>query len=364
MSAGYRSVTWNGFKVYYDLVLLLGVSLYISGFLYFAPYFWEADRLNGPILRMRAYGSCAFLMLTLILCIGPLARLDRRFLPLLYNRRHFGVFTFFIALYHAKSVLDWYHSFGTLEPLASLALTVTLGLDSFTGFPFELLGIGTLLILAIMAFTSHDFWLSFFGAPLWKGLHMLVYLAYGLLVMHVALGALQSERHPLYVLLVSLAVALVVGLHLLAAWTEWQYERQVADTLDAEESHWVDAGEIATIPEKRARVMTLANEERVAIFRYDGKLSAVSNVCAHQNGPLGEGKILGGCITCPWHGFQYLPENGRSPPPFEEKIATYRLKLAGQRVWLDRRALPPGTPVEPLAIPELANPEVSHGTSP
>ena len=42
---------------------------------------------------MRAFGSCAFLMLTLILCIGPLARLDARFLPLLYNRRHFGVLT-------------------------------------------------------------------------------------------------------------------------------------------------------------------------------------------------------------------------------------------------------------------------------
>jgi hypothetical protein len=30
-------------------------------------------------------------MLTIILSIGPLCRLDRRFLPLLYNRRHFGV---------------------------------------------------------------------------------------------------------------------------------------------------------------------------------------------------------------------------------------------------------------------------------
>lgn len=45
-----------------------------------------------PIHAMRAYVNCAFLMLT-ILAIGPLARLDTWFLPLLHNRRHFGVIT-------------------------------------------------------------------------------------------------------------------------------------------------------------------------------------------------------------------------------------------------------------------------------
>ena len=43
----------------------------------------------APRDMARAFGACAFVMLTVILAIGPLARLDRRFLPLLYNRRHF-----------------------------------------------------------------------------------------------------------------------------------------------------------------------------------------------------------------------------------------------------------------------------------
>jgi nitrite reductase/ring-hydroxylating ferredoxin subunit len=30
-----------------------------------------------------------------------------------------------------------------------------------------------------------------------------------------------------------------------------------------------------------------------------------------QNGPLGEGRIVDGCITCPWHGYQYRPDTGR-----------------------------------------------------
>ena len=73
-------------------------------------------------------------------------------------------------------------------------------------------------------------------------------------------------------------------------------------------------------PRNAPGIVCLAGE-RVAIFKYDGKISAVSNVCQHQNGPLGEGKILDGCITCPWHGYQYLPETGASPPPFVRKSA-------------------------------------------
>jgi nitrite reductase/ring-hydroxylating ferredoxin subunit len=79
-------------------------------------------------------------------------------------------------------------------------------------------------------------------------------------------------------------------------------------------------------------------------------LSAVSNLCAHQNGPLGEGRIVDGCITCPWHGYQYRPEDGCAPPPFTERLATYRLRVANGMVLLDPRANPPGTPVEPVTI--------------
>jgi hypothetical protein len=37
---------------------------------------------------------------------------------------------------------------------------------------------------------------------------------------------------------------------------------------------------------------------------------------------LGEGKIVDGCITCPWHGYQYRPADGVAGP-FTER-ATFR----------------------------------------
>jgi len=65
---------------------------------------------------------------------------------------------------------------------------------------------------------------------------------------------------------------------------------------------------------------------------------------------LGEGKIIDGCVTCPWHGYQYLPETGASPPPFTEKVATFKTKIVEGRVLIDPNPLEPGTRVEPSVI--------------
>ena len=120
---------------------------------------------------------------------------------------------------------------------------------------------------------------------------------------------------------------------------------------------YVAVCEIDKIPENRACVVSCGGE-RVAIFRYGGNISAISNVCQHQNGPLGEGKIIDGCVTCPWHGYQYLPDTGASPPPFTEKVPTYRTRVVGSQVYVHPLPLPPGTRVEPSPIagePEVVN---------
>ena len=59
-----------------------------------------------------------------------------------------------------------------------------------------MIGFAALLVLFLLAATSHDFWLSFLSPPVWKWLHMTLYVAYGLVVMHVALGIMQYDRNP------------------------------------------------------------------------------------------------------------------------------------------------------------------------
>jgi nitrite reductase/ring-hydroxylating ferredoxin subunit/DMSO/TMAO reductase YedYZ heme-binding membrane subunit len=347
VSASYRAVGWNRQKKIYDAVLLAIVAGYLA--LFVAAGALIDRNTTIETLLIRGLATAAFLLLNVILCIGPLCRLDPRLLPLLYNRRHLGVTMFLLALAHAAFAVVQFHAFGDTNPLVSV-LTANPRLDSVSQFPFELLGVTALAILFLMAATSHDFWLAQLTPPVWKALHMLVYAAYGLIVLHVALGVLQSERSPLLAGLLFAAMAVVLGIHLAAA----RRERAIdVEDVGAQGDGYVDVCAFADIPEKRARIVTLSGE-RVAVFRYDGKVSAISNLCRHQNGPLGEGRIIDGCVTCPWHGYQYEPASGRAPAPFTERVPTFSVRLRGDRVLVHPRPHPPGTPVEPAVITATA----------
>src|SRR5436190_13250135 len=341
MSQSYRAIQWNSYKRRYDLVLMSAVALYITVFFVAGRFSRHGEHaISDEILLIRALGTCAFALLNLTLSIGPLARLfPRQFLPLLYNRRHLGVTTFLVGLAHGLLVLGFYHGFGVVNPLRSL-LTSNTQYGSLIAFPFELFGVLALLILFLMAATSHDFWLKNLSPSVWKSLHMLVYVGWTLLVAHVALGAMQAEHSVVYTIAMCLLVLWVPSVHLLAGRREVRRDRLPSPPPAADD--WIDVAGVNDIPDRRSKVVRLAGREGVAVFRDGETFCAVGNVCAHQGGPIGEGRIVDGCITCPWHGYQYRPADGCSPPPFTEKLPTYRLRVIDGRVQLDPRALPPG----------------------
>ena len=77
MSVAYHPVGWTRSKIVYDAVLLAGVAIYLLCFLRFAPRVRAPGTLlDDQSLAIKAYGSCAFILLSLVLMIGPLARLD------------------------------------------------------------------------------------------------------------------------------------------------------------------------------------------------------------------------------------------------------------------------------------------------
>lgn len=347
MAHGYRIVQWTPFKGRFDVVLLLGVATFIAAYVTASALSFQGDQSLAPIqLLIRAFGACAFTLLTLILAIGPLARFSPRFLPLLYNRRHLGVTCFFVALAHAALVLVWYHGFSTLNPLVSL-LVSNPRYEALSGFPFESLGLAGLLILFLMASTSHDFWNTVLGPAWWKALHMGVYVAYVLLVAHIMLGAVQGDKSILYAVVVGACALSVAFLHLGAAARTMRADRAHAD-VDA--AQWLYAGAASEITDGGARILTPSSGERIAVFRDGEKIFAVSNVCRHQGGPLGEGRIVDGCITCPWHGFQYRPEDGCSPPPYQERIATYATKIEAGVIFVNPNPMPLGVATPPSLL--------------
>ncbi len=351
MSAAYRPVQWNRQKRRYDRILAGLMALYLVLFsgLQLAVY----PLITPETLIIRATGTLAFLMLHVILCIGPLARLDRRLLPLLYNRRHLGVAMFLVALVHGLVNIGQFHALGNVDPLLSVFVSNT-HYGSVGLFPFQVLGFFALLILFVMAAISHDFWLNNLGPKLWKRLHMLVYAAYALLLFHVLLGVVQLEQSPAWIGLPVLGFVTIATLHLTAAQLGRRRAREQARPANGT---FAEVCHVDDIADNRARIVQVGGQD-IAIFKYNGCLSAVSNRCRHQHGPLGEGKIVDGCITCPWHGYQYQPHDGRAPAPFTEKLETYDVRIEQGRVYVNPNPYEPGTARPPAVIASPATEEI------
>ena len=346
MAHVYRIVQWNPFKKSYDLALACGVAAFVFAYAATAVLTLPPGQSFTPIqLAIRSLGASAFALLTLILAIGPLARLSKRFTPALYNRRHLGVACFLISLAHAGLVVLWYHGFSDLNPLVSLLISNP-RFNAIGGFPFESLGLIPLLLLFLLAATSHDFWNANLGAGLWKSIHMSVYLAYVLIVAHAMLGAVQSARIDVYAWLIAGAALTIASLHVVVAWRERARVEAAAGGADG----WIEVCPAMDIPDTCARIVTPPRGERIAVFRDGARVFALSNVCRHQGGPLGEGRIVDGCVVCPWHGFQYRPEDGRSPPPYAERVSTYRTRIANGAVFVHEQPLAPGTRISPSLI--------------
>src|SRR5512146_1169481 len=98
MSIGYRAAGWNRTKRIYHAILAAGLLVYLGACVGVGSLLHP--NATAETLLIRGLGTAALLLLHVILCIGPLCRLDRRFLPLLYNRRHLGVLTFGLGLAH------------------------------------------------------------------------------------------------------------------------------------------------------------------------------------------------------------------------------------------------------------------------
>ena len=297
----------------------------------------NAKVADPAILIMRALGACAIVLLHIILAIGPLARLSDRFKPLLYNRRHFGVITAVIALLHGGFALMWYHGFGTINPIAS-AIGGYGNYGVAIEFPFESLGFIALVILLVMAATSHDFWLTRLSPPIWKTLHMSVYFAYAALIGHVALGTAQFDKGMGLIWALAIGATLISGLHIVA-----MLKGRKLDTKMDMNRDWINVGDPMSIPLNKAVTVTPPEGERIAIFRQEKGVSAIVAVCSHQNGPLGEGCIRDGLITCPWHGFQFDPETGAAPAPFTDRVQTHEVRIERGDVWVNAVPDPLGT---------------------
>lgn len=104
-----------------------------------------------------------------------------------------------------------------------------------------------------------------------------------------------------------------------------------------------------------------AGKVRLAITYVNGEFGALSGVCNHAGGPLGEGRVDGEYVVCPWHNWKYHVRTGLGEPGFEQDaVPRYDVKVENEHLWV---RLEPATkrtrgphPALPLARPILREP--------
>lgn len=70
----------------------------------------------------------------------------------------------------------------------------------------------------------------------------------------------------------------------------------------------------------------------IAVANVDGTFRACTNACPHADGPLGEGTLEGGLLTCPYHGWQFDLESGACPTNPDVELPTFDVQVVGNAV--------------------------------
>jgi multimeric flavodoxin WrbA/nitrite reductase/ring-hydroxylating ferredoxin subunit len=99
--------------------------------------------------------------------------------------------------------------------------------------------------------------------------------------------------------------------------------------------NWQDLGSVSELSDPPLRQLTVGRT-RVALSFVNGVFGAVSGVCNHAGGPLGEGRLDGEYIVCPWHNWKFDRRRGVGEPGFEEDaVPAYPVKVENGRVLID-----------------------------
>ena len=82
-------------------------------------------------------------------------------------------------------------------------------------------------------------------------------------------------------------------------------------------------------------VKVRAGEEELALAHVDGEFYATQGACIHLQGPLGEGRVEGHVLTCPWHGWQYDLRTGENEFDRAIRLRTYPVRVSDGEVQVE-----------------------------
>jgi nitrite reductase (NADH) small subunit len=98
---------------------------------------------------------------------------------------------------------------------------------------------------------------------------------------------------------------------------------------------WVDVGPLTGLPERGARVVRVGGVG-IAVFRTGaGEVFALRDSCPHRGGPLSQGIVHGGRVTCPLHDWVIDLKSGSAVGADEGCTPTFAARVQAGRVSID-----------------------------
>jgi nitrite reductase (NADH) small subunit len=102
--------------------------------------------------------------------------------------------------------------------------------------------------------------------------------------------------------------------------------------MNAMTQSWVAIGSITDIPMRGARCVK-NGDTTIAVFRTaDNGIFAIEDKCPHKNGPLSQGIVHDGCVTCPLHNWVISLETGKAQGADEGSVRTWPVRLDGETI--------------------------------
>jgi nitrite reductase/ring-hydroxylating ferredoxin subunit len=89
---------------------------------------------------------------------------------------------------------------------------------------------------------------------------------------------------------------------------------------------------VSEVPDGGAKVVTVDERLRIAVFRVGDRVAAIDNRCPHAGGSLGEGAFDGTTVKCPLHAFRIdvwkgIGNAGKRVTTFPASLADGKIRI-------------------------------------
>jgi len=98
---------------------------------------------------------------------------------------------------------------------------------------------------------------------------------------------------------------------------------------------WADLGPVDDFVDRPLREVNVGRL-RLALSYRDGRFGAISGVCNHVAGPLGQGALEGEYVVCPWHYWRFHRTSGAGEPGYEDdRVPSHRVEVRDGRLYVE-----------------------------